>query len=167
MIHCIDCDDEECALMPYCLDYQDLLVHMEECTEKKCRMKVRFYTDELLRVVRDLSHFIFLNQCRKEADPTYKDSEFEFSIDFKSVRKFIVQFQSRCMSDPPFSDIDFKNKMAWVWTTLNSRPPSYFWFLVWCRLLLPKPTIYPTLSHVSKRILPNLQPAENYLARRI
>merc|ERR1712226_795958 len=39
MIHCIDCDDEECALMPYCLDYQDLLVHMEECTEKKCRMK--------------------------------------------------------------------------------------------------------------------------------
>ena len=40
MIHCIDCDDEECALMPYCLDYQDLLVHMEECTEKKCRMKV-------------------------------------------------------------------------------------------------------------------------------
>ena len=47
MIHCIDCDDEECALMPYCLDYQDLLVHMEECTEKKCRMKVRFYTDEM------------------------------------------------------------------------------------------------------------------------
>ena len=40
MIHCVDCDDEECALMPYCLDYQDLLVHMEECTEKKCRMKV-------------------------------------------------------------------------------------------------------------------------------
>ena len=81
MIHCIDCDDEECALMPYCLDYQDLLVHMEECTEKKCRMKVRFYTDEILRVVRDLSRFIFLNQCRKEADPTYKDSEFEFSIE--------------------------------------------------------------------------------------
>jgi len=25
------------------------------------------------------------------------------------------------MSDPPFSDIDFKNKMARVWTTLNSR----------------------------------------------
>ena len=22
------------------------------------------------------------------------------------------------MSDPTFSDIDFKNKMAWVWTTL-------------------------------------------------
>ena len=23
------------------------------------------------------------------------------------------------MSDPPLSDIDFKNKMAWVWTTFN------------------------------------------------
>ena len=40
MIHCVDCDDEECALMPYCLDYQDLLVHMEECCDKKCRLKV-------------------------------------------------------------------------------------------------------------------------------
>ena len=39
--------------------------------------------------------------------------------------------------------------------------------LVWCRLLLPKPTIYPTLSYVSKWILSNLQPAENYLARGI
>lgn len=39
MIHCVDCDDEECPLMPYCLDYQDLLVHMEECCDKKCRMK--------------------------------------------------------------------------------------------------------------------------------
>ena len=57
--------------------------------------------------------------------------------------------------------------MAWVWTSLNSRPPPYFLFLVWCRLLLPKPTIYPTLSDVSKWILPNLQPVENYLARRI
>ena len=24
------------------------------------------------------------------------------------------------MSDPTFSDIDFENKMTWVWTTLNS-----------------------------------------------
>ena len=85
MIHCIDCDDEECALMPYCLDYQDLLVHMEECTEKKCRMKVSFYTDKILRVVRQRRHFAFLNQCRKEADPIYDDSEFESSIDFESA----------------------------------------------------------------------------------
>ena len=24
------------------------------------------------------------------------------------------------MSDPTFSDIDFENKMTWVWTTLKS-----------------------------------------------
>ena len=26
------------------------------------------------------------------------------------------------MSDPTLSDIDFKNKMAWVWTTLKLDP---------------------------------------------
>ena len=30
-----------------------------------------------------------------------------------------IQFQSRSMSDPPLSDIDFNNKMASVCTTLN------------------------------------------------
>jgi len=30
-----------------------------------------------------------------------------------------IQFQSRPESDPTFSDIDFKTKMAWVWTTLK------------------------------------------------
>ena len=28
--------------------------------------------------------------------------------------------QCRCMSDPTLSDVDFKNKMAWIWTTLNN-----------------------------------------------
>ena len=37
----------------------------------------------------------------------------------------IIQFQSRCMSDPPLSDNDLKKKMAWVWTTLNSE------YLLW------------------------------------
>ena len=31
-----------------------------------------------------------------------------------------IQFQSGSMSDPPFSDIDFKNNMTWVWTTLKN-----------------------------------------------
>jgi len=30
-----------------------------------------------------------------------------------------IQFQSRSMSDPALSDIDFESKMAWVWTTLK------------------------------------------------
>ena len=51
--------------------------------------------------------FYFRNQCRKEADPTYNDSEFESSIDFESIWEFKIQFQCRSMSDPPLSDIDF------------------------------------------------------------
>ena len=34
--------------------------------------------------------------------------------------KFIIQIQSRCISDPTLSDIDFKNKVAWVRTILES-----------------------------------------------
>ena len=30
-----------------------------------------------------------------------------------------MNFKSRSMSDPTLSDIDSKNKMAWVWTTLK------------------------------------------------
>ena len=30
-----------------------------------------------------------------------------------------MQFQSRSMSDPHLSDIDFNNKMAWAWTILK------------------------------------------------
>ena len=31
------------------------------------------------------------------------------------------------MSDPPLSDIYFKNKMAWVWTTLNDLQEPLDW----------------------------------------
>ena len=31
-----------------------------------------------------------------------------------------MQFSSRFMSNPTLSDNDFKNKMDWFWTTLNS-----------------------------------------------
>ena len=34
-------------------------------------------------------------------------------------RSKIIQFHRRYMSDPALSDMDLKNKMAWVWTTLN------------------------------------------------
>ena len=36
----------------------------------------------------------------------------EFLDQLKSIKDDIVQIQSRSMSDPPLSDIDFKNKMA-------------------------------------------------------
>ena len=35
-----------------------------------------------------------------------------FQIDSKSIADDVIQIQSRSMSDPPLSDIDFKNKMA-------------------------------------------------------
>ena len=42
----------------------------------------------------------------------YNGSEFESSGDLESTKKFIIQFQSRRMSDSPLSDIDFRNKMV-------------------------------------------------------
>jgi len=43
MIHCVDCDDEECFFMPYCLDFQDLLIHQEECVDKRCKLRVNIF----------------------------------------------------------------------------------------------------------------------------
>ena len=39
-------------------------------------------------------------------------------IEYHVIEYDVIEIQSRCMSDPTFSDIDFKNEM--VWTTLNS-----------------------------------------------
>ena len=66
----------------------------------------------------DPSHFIMKLNVRKSRNrhrttPKLHDEFLDrLEIDWKF--KF-----SRSMSDPPLSDIDFKNKMAWVWTTLN------------------------------------------------
>ena len=39
---------------------------------------------------------------------------------FRSKNRLKIQIQSRYMSDPPHSDIDFKNKMDFVWTILKN-----------------------------------------------
>ena len=39
----------------------------------------------------------------------------------KSIEFDGIKIQSRSISDPPLSDIDFKIKIAWVWTTLKMR----------------------------------------------
>ena len=49
-----------------------------------------------------------------------------FLVDSKSIEDYVIQIQSRSMSDPTLSDIDFKNKMAWVWTTLKTKFPKFF-----------------------------------------
>ena len=40
-------------------------------------------------------------------------------IDSKSIEDDVIWIQSRSMSDPTLSDIDFKSKMALVWATLK------------------------------------------------
>jgi len=42
-----------------------------------------------------------------------------FSIDSKAIEDDFIRIQNLSRSDPPLSDIDIKNKMAWVWTTLK------------------------------------------------
>ena len=48
-------------------------------------------------------------------------------IDPKSIEDDVIQFKSRSMSDPNLSDIDFENKMAWVWATLNDSKTRLKW----------------------------------------
>ena len=57
------------------------------------------------------------------------------------------------MSDPTLSDIDFKNKMAWVRTTLYEIIENPYFH--------PKFAIYPKFSHCSQEnILTDLGPGD-------
>ena len=49
------------------------------------------------------------------SDPTYSDSEIEWRISRSTQNWLKIQIQSRYMSDPTISDIDFKNKMACIY----------------------------------------------------
>ena len=78
------------------------------------------FLNQLVKGSLDPSHFIFEINVGKRRNPTLNDSEFEPAIDFESIWKFIIQLLSRFMSDPSISDIDFKNKMALGWFTLET-----------------------------------------------
>ena len=94
----------------------------------------------MLRVVQSLDSrpklLYFKNQCRKETNPTYNDSEIEWWISRLTQNRLKIQIQSRYMPDRPLSDIDFKNKMAWVWTTLKISCSLHFRLLsgVWPKM---------------------------------
>ena len=45
-----------------------------------------------------------------------------FLIDYKSIEDDIILIDSRSMSDPNLSDIDFENKMTWVWSPDSGLP---------------------------------------------
>ena len=52
--------------------------------------------------------------------------------DFLVQLEIVNEIQSRSMSDPPLSDIEYKNKMAWIWTTLKfliEQPDGDIWIL--------------------------------------
>ena len=49
-----------------------------------------------------------------------------FQIDSKSIEDGVIQIQSRSLLDPLLSDIDFKNSMARVLTTLKLGEIQYF-----------------------------------------
>ena len=73
-----------------------------------------------------------------------------FSIDSIPIEDEVIQIQFRSMSDPTLSDIDFKNKMVWVRTTLklfhmNDRYQKWA-LLGWpCIFRHAKCAIYPRL----------------------
>ena len=74
----------------------------------------------------DLSHFICeinvgKKRIRNRTTMNLNDLIFSrFSVDLE------IQFQSRSISDRPLSDIDFKNKMAWVLTILKFNSSGLF-----------------------------------------
>ena len=62
----------------------------------------------------DPSHIIFKISVGKRRIRHRTALKLNFWIDSKSIEDEDIQIQSRSMSDPPLTDIDFKYKMAWV-----------------------------------------------------
>ena len=63
------------------------------------------------------------------------------------------------MSDPPLSDIGFKNKMAWVWTALKDRSLSQL-----SLILFISQTVNPT--QIDQRVtqtLSKIYPHQNFI----
>ena len=86
-----------------------------------CLLSISIFSFTNFKGSSDPSHFIFginvgKGRIRHRTTLNLNDGIFNrFWVDLEIV----VQFKSRCISDPTLSDIDSKNKMAWVWTTLN------------------------------------------------
>ena len=67
----------------------------------------------------DQSHFIFeinVGKSRIRHITTLNLNDIS-SIDFASIQKFIILFQSRCLSDPTPTLI---SKIKWLWSELSS-----------------------------------------------
>ena len=80
----------------------------------------------LLRVVQTQA-ILFLKSMSERGGP---DVERLWNWIYRSTQNRlsqVIKIQNRSMSDPPLSDIYFKNKMAWVWTTLNDLQEPLDW----------------------------------------
>ena len=72
----------------------------------------------------------FWNQGRKETDLKYNDSEIEWRISRLTQNRLKIQIQSRYLSDPYISDIEFNNKTAWAEKTLKPESNKIYFVLV-------------------------------------
>ena len=67
----------------------------------------------------DPCHFFEINVGKRRIQDTRTTLKLNDVIFNRFCVDLEIQFLSRSMSDPPLSDIDFKDKMDWVWTTLK------------------------------------------------
>ena len=96
----------------------DVFKYMDEESNNHLKQKWEVENSVFKRTL-DPNHFIFeikVGKSRIRHRTTLNINDLilcRFWVDVE------IQFQSRSISDPTLSDIDFKNKMAWVWTTFN------------------------------------------------
>ena len=80
------------------------------------------YLRELCKLVSP-SFSKFLLQFKSSPDPSHFISQISFGKRRIRYRTTLNFHHSIFGSDPALSDIDSKNKMAWVWTTGSTDPP--------------------------------------------
>jgi len=73
------------------LDYQ---YYFNSYHQRKYKLRIESLNDFCQNIsifeLKIAKPFYFWNQCRKEADPTYNDSEIEFQIDSKSITDGVI-----------------------------------------------------------------------------
>ena len=65
------------------------------------------------------SHFLFKINVGESRTRRRTTLNFEWRHHQSILKDHSIQIRCSCMSDPRLSDINFNNKMAWVWTTFK------------------------------------------------
>ena len=90
---------------------------MPEWWRRRYRQRLSNLKNSFLKDSPDQSHFIFGINVGKRRNRHITTLKLNLQSIFIRSRNSSLNFN--CMSYPSLSDIDFKNKMAWVWTTLK------------------------------------------------